>query len=200
MVQFTQSRLAGLFYSTVQWWNHFHRVTPFGNLRITGCLLLPVAFRSLLRPSSPYSSKTFAINFIFTWPYYRFLLLALFAYFPLPQSKEALHNNIFKPVKLFLSKTLFFLISLSFEQLSSFSFLFPFPIHCQISLPRINLRVEIRGVEPLTYGLQSRRSTNWATSPAPAEQGIKWVQGRTVLKIKALTYLLCVLQSLKPFS
>ena len=32
------------------------RVTPFGYLRITGCLLLPAAFRSLPRPSSPTSS------------------------------------------------------------------------------------------------------------------------------------------------
>ena len=33
------------------------RVTPFGHPRIKGCLLLPEAFRSLPRPSSPDSSK-----------------------------------------------------------------------------------------------------------------------------------------------
>ena len=32
------------------------RVTPFGYLRISGCVLLPAAFRSLPRPSSPDSS------------------------------------------------------------------------------------------------------------------------------------------------
>lgn len=32
------------------------KVTPFGYLRIIVCLPLPVAFRSLPRPSSPYSS------------------------------------------------------------------------------------------------------------------------------------------------
>ena len=38
------------------------RVTPFGNLRITGCLLLPAAFRSLPRPSSPDSSEASTMN------------------------------------------------------------------------------------------------------------------------------------------
>ena len=33
------------------------RVAPFGHLRITGCLRLPVAFRSLPRPSSPFCAK-----------------------------------------------------------------------------------------------------------------------------------------------
>ena len=37
-------------------------VTPFGHPRITGYLLLPVAFRSLSRPSSPRSSQASAIN------------------------------------------------------------------------------------------------------------------------------------------
>ena len=38
------------------------RVTPFGHPRIQGCLLLPVAFRSLPRPSSPDSSKASPAN------------------------------------------------------------------------------------------------------------------------------------------
>ena len=38
------------------------RVTPFGNLRITGCLLLPAAFRSLPRPSSPDSSEASSMD------------------------------------------------------------------------------------------------------------------------------------------
>ena len=32
------------------------RVTPFGNLRVSGCVLLSAAFRCLPRPSSPYRS------------------------------------------------------------------------------------------------------------------------------------------------
>ena len=36
--------------------------TPFGNLRIDGCLRLPGAFRSLPRPSSPSQAKPFTIQ------------------------------------------------------------------------------------------------------------------------------------------
>ena len=32
-------------------------VSPFGNLRIKACSRLPVAYRSVLRPSSPLSAK-----------------------------------------------------------------------------------------------------------------------------------------------
>ena len=37
-------------------------VTPFGNPRVKGYVLLTVAFRSLSRPSSPYSSQASTIN------------------------------------------------------------------------------------------------------------------------------------------
>jgi hypothetical protein len=35
------------------------RVSPFGNPRIKACSQLPVAYRSVLRPSSPLSAKAF---------------------------------------------------------------------------------------------------------------------------------------------
>ena len=38
------------------------RVSPFGYLRIKACSRLPVAFRSLLRPSSALGAKAFAIR------------------------------------------------------------------------------------------------------------------------------------------
>ena len=38
------------------------QVTPFGYPRINGCVLLPAAFRSLPRPSSPRYSQASAIN------------------------------------------------------------------------------------------------------------------------------------------
>ncbi len=38
------------------------RVTPFGHRRITGYVLLPVAFRSLSRPSSPCGPKASTMN------------------------------------------------------------------------------------------------------------------------------------------
>jgi hypothetical protein len=37
-------------------------VAPFGNLRINACLRLPVAYRSLPRPSSPLGTKAFTIS------------------------------------------------------------------------------------------------------------------------------------------
>ena len=37
-------------------------VPPFGYLRITSCLRIPVAFRSYPRPSSPLSAKAFALR------------------------------------------------------------------------------------------------------------------------------------------
>jgi hypothetical protein len=46
-------------------------VVPFGNLRINSYLLIPVAYRSLSRPSSPLRAKAFSIR-----PY----LLSLFSF------------------------------------------------------------------------------------------------------------------------
>ena len=37
-------------------------VVPFGDPRITACLRLPVAYRNLLRPSSPLGTKAFTIS------------------------------------------------------------------------------------------------------------------------------------------
>ena len=38
------------------------RIAPFGNLWIIACLRLPIAFRSLLRPSSAPSAKAFPLR------------------------------------------------------------------------------------------------------------------------------------------
>lgn len=56
MVQFPQCGFRRLFYSAVGCWNLSQRVTPFGYPGISGYLLLPPAFRSLSRPSSPRDS------------------------------------------------------------------------------------------------------------------------------------------------
>ena len=42
-------------------WILSSRVAPFGNLRVTGYLLLTVAYRSLSRPSSAPSAKASAL-------------------------------------------------------------------------------------------------------------------------------------------
>ena len=39
----------------------FNRIAPFGNLRINAYLRLPVAYRSLSRPSSALSAKAFPL-------------------------------------------------------------------------------------------------------------------------------------------
>ena len=56
MVHFIRCDPAGLFHSSSQCMNRFMRVTPFGHPRITGYVLLPAAYRSLSRPSSPCGS------------------------------------------------------------------------------------------------------------------------------------------------
>ena len=51
-----------LFYSMHVDWILSSRVTPFGNPRIDGYLLLPVAYRSLSRPSSAPDAKAFPLR------------------------------------------------------------------------------------------------------------------------------------------
>ncbi len=62
MVQFPGSRLHTLCVQVQMTGHHASRVTPFGNRRIAGCVLLPVAFRSLPRPSSPGGSKASTVD------------------------------------------------------------------------------------------------------------------------------------------
>ena len=57
--------LLSYFIQTLQCMPRGIRVTPFGNPRINGYVLLPVAYRSLSRPSSPFSSKASTINLYF---------------------------------------------------------------------------------------------------------------------------------------
>ena len=51
-----------LFDSMQDDWILSSRVAPFGNPRINGYLLLPVAYRSLSRPSSALSAKAFPLR------------------------------------------------------------------------------------------------------------------------------------------
>ena len=57
MVQFPRCSFHCLYIQQQMTHHNARRVTPFGHPRITGCLLLPAAFRSLPRPSSPDSSE-----------------------------------------------------------------------------------------------------------------------------------------------
>ena len=62
MVQFPTYRLMRLYIQRTMVRFYPNRVTPFGYRRITGCVPLPVAFRSLPRPSSPDSPKASTMN------------------------------------------------------------------------------------------------------------------------------------------
>ena len=61
---FTSPRLASPDYEFIRTItsNNTGWVDPFGNPRINACLRLPVAYRNLLRPSSPPGTKAFTIS------------------------------------------------------------------------------------------------------------------------------------------
>ena len=56
MVQFPQYCFAILYIHIAMCRHYSTRVSPFGNQRINACVQLPVAFRSLPRPSSPHGA------------------------------------------------------------------------------------------------------------------------------------------------
>ena len=62
MFQFPAFARSGLWIQPAVRRDESPRVSPFGNLRIIGCLHLPEAYRSLPRPSSPLRAKAFAIR------------------------------------------------------------------------------------------------------------------------------------------
>ena len=61
---FTSPRFASLDYEFIQMITRCDTgwVVPFGDPRIKACLRLPVAYRNLLRPSSPLGTKAFTIS------------------------------------------------------------------------------------------------------------------------------------------
>ena len=61
MFQFPESSLLKLFIHLRMTAHYNSQVSPFGNLRIYTCLQLPVAYRSLPRPSSAPSAKASAL-------------------------------------------------------------------------------------------------------------------------------------------
>ena len=123
------------------------RVTPFGHLRITRCLLLPAVFRSLPRPSSPDSSKASSVD---------------------PYSLDHITHCPFP----FITRHAASLAKLSKTGNSHVKDLFsPFLITKKWSIittrrltPEMFL-LEVRGLEPLTYGLQSHRSSQLSYTP-----------------------------------
>ena len=110
------------------------RVSPFGHPRIKGRSRLPAAFRSLPRPSSPPGAKASPVR-----------LTVLVAYRACPAALAAAGSEY--PRSLFLS-------------LIVFSFVFPSILskNLVLGLSFTSDRVESKGFEPLTPGLQSRCS------------------------------------------
>ena len=60
MFHFTTYSLHRIFNSTV-YTGFYQWIAPFGDLQVIACLQLSKDYRSLLRPSSPYSTKAFTI-------------------------------------------------------------------------------------------------------------------------------------------
>ena len=114
----------------------YWRVTPFGHLRVKGYVLLTAAFRSLSRPSSPYSSQASTIDL--------YLLDHIIYFIFRPSACLLSSSRNISSLGLFPSKIL--------SQIVSFPYMFP-------SLFFSKNFLENKGLEPLTLGLQSRCSS-----------------------------------------
>ena len=142
MVHFTQSRPAALFDSCARYVPRGTWVTPFGRPGISACLPLPRAFRGLPRPSSPQCPKASAYGPLSAWPYCcppDFPLTGL----PRPKLTGSPSQSV-RTFRLHRGR--------SFQNRPQY-----------LSFPSLviskNNFVEIRGLEPLTLGLQSRCSS-----------------------------------------
>ena len=139
-------------------------VTPFGNLRIVRCVLLPAAFRSLPRPSSSDSSRASTVN----------------SYSLDHISPTSLAQSGYSIAQF---STRFVVTRLSFpcvcqrtsnrlrDSLTPPRFtrerphgLFNYDAVRRLSTGGVD-SVEVRGFEPLTYGLQSHRSSQLSYTP-----------------------------------
>ena len=139
------------------------RVTPFGSPGINGCLLLPPAYRSLPRPSSPSGSQASTINlYSLDHIIFSFLTRAFPRSFKPAPVAPGLRghtpgiSNLLQDLKL-----------ASFGPLSALPFLPSLFVSKIIELKTFDfsVRLEIRGFEPLTLGLQSRCSSQLSYIP-----------------------------------
>ena len=135
-----------------------YRITPFGNLRVKGYVLLTAAFRSLSRPSSSYSSTDIRHK-----PIFHLTILS----FPSCSSSYPLLVSLKIYVKcdsLSLASKQYVTFIALLEVFTSFklnvSFLhFYFQRTMELLSFKEAFLVENRGFEPLTLGLQSRCSS-----------------------------------------
>ena len=164
------------------WYAHAYRITPFGNLRVTGYVLLSAAFRSLSRPSSPYSSIGIRHEPIFrlTILSFPFLLSSsasapgFFIYVKRTQCLYSLPAETFIFLHLFLTEWLHLH---SFNQkLVSFSSLH---FYCQrTSRPKTScffrFSWRIGGSNPWPSACKADALASWANSPRLKYKKISW--------------------------
>lgn len=150
-----------------------HRVTPFGYPRITGCVLLPTAFRSLPRPSSPDGSKASTHGPSFLLDHITSRHFSLSSFF-LPFS-----SNHLKPVKDH-TLTCRHHRSLKTPAVSAHRFtLSLFSAFTRAPEAARLRRLEVWGFEPQPYGLQSHRSGQLSYTP-PSLPTFSPARGHTV--------------------
>ena len=192
MVQFPGYRSTGLLIHPAVTGIPTGRVTPFGHLRITGCLLLPAAFRSLPRPSSPDSSKASTVDPCSLDHITRFPFSA--SHHPRPASAKLSPSSAFSLSKirrlLPYSYGLFpFRLQQCLGPTPSWASLTLLPSGSQddrLSRPRTDQSntsdggrtLEVRGLEPLTYGLQSHRSSQLSYTPGIPNRDESRLQSR----------------------
>ena len=152
MVHFTWFSSAGLFYSPSRYARRRAWVTPFGHPRITGYVLLPAAFRSLSRPSSPCGSTGIRHR-----PIFRLTILS----FPPRQQRSAASRALPSSLPVPLASPRAYLHAT--HALASAALFFPSLFLSKnrrfFQFSSFQNRMEIRGLEPLTLGLQSRCSS-----------------------------------------
>ena len=136
------------------------RVTPFGYPGIIGCLLLPPAFRSLPRPSSPSGSQASAID-LFSLDHIIFPFRARL----LPRSAK--HAPVAPGLRGPRAESI--LPSSGFGRQRPHPSVSSFPRRFKDLLTKklfsFSVSLEIRGFEPLTLGLQSRCSSQLSYIP-----------------------------------
>ena len=143
MVHFTQSRPAALFDSCARYVPRGTWVTPFGRPGISACLPLPRAFRGLPRPSSPQCPKASAYGPLSAWPYC------------CPPDSPTLRNACRPKPAARPSQEVRIRYLHRVQLLRNCTQYLSFP---SLVISK-NSFVEIRGLEPLTLGLQSRCSS-----------------------------------------
>ena len=142
------------------------RVPPFGHLRINACLQLPVAFRSLPRPSSSLRAKASTIRsyllpiLIFLSRHVSYILYNLHNSLSITHSSLRVSTLLFSPALsmnfLLLLTDLFnhsFMI-ISYQYISVLFLLFNQRPLLSYLLSKLFFLVEDKGVEPLTSRMQ----------------------------------------------